>query len=175
MSQPDEYQYHSIWTPELVELNLPLAGLARRCIAMLIDQVLLGLLLIACWIGLLVFMALIAPAFRGLGSHMAAEMMIVIVIVLLLLSALSQILYFWGFHTFNNGQTLGKQWLHIQVVTDRGGKASGLTHLMRSIASLLDMLLISGSVGALMILLTRQEKRIADYAAGTIVVLVPDK
>lgn len=167
MSEIDEYQYHTICTPEMVELNLPLAGLARRCIAMLIDQILLGTFLLALWLGSFLLL--------GIKTHLGIEATVLLMLAFMaLLSVSSQILYFWAFSTFNNGQTLGKQWLGIQVVTDRGGKPSGTTHLIRSIVTLLDLILVSGGISALMILLTEREKRIADYAAGTIVVLVPD-
>jgi uncharacterized RDD family membrane protein YckC len=175
MTQADEYQYHSIWTPEMVELNLPLAGVARRCIAMFIDQVIIGLFLIAAWIGFTILIAALAPKFGNLSSQMGAGLFAGVVIVMILFTALAHILYFWGFPTFHNGQTLGKEWVRIQVVTDRGGRASGLTHLIRSIFTLLDILLLYGSVGVLMILMSKREKRIADYAAGTMVVILPEK
>jgi len=57
------------------------------------------------------------------------------------------------------------------VVTARGGRINSVTSLIRSLFNIADMLLFGGGVSALMILATEQEKRIADFAAGTLVIV----
>lgn len=172
MLQPNERQHHTIWTPELVEISLPLAGVARRCVAMLVDQILMGVLIT----GLIFFLLFAMGVFAGFMSSrldMETEIVLYVVLGLMLvfLSLGSYITYFWAFHTFNNGQTIGKKMLGIRVVTDRGGRASAWTCFVRALFDLLDMLLFYGGISVMMIIMTEREKRIADFAAGTIVIL----
>ena len=42
MGVPQPKQHHSIWTPEMVEISMPLAGIGRRCVARLVDHAILG-------------------------------------------------------------------------------------------------------------------------------------
>jgi uncharacterized RDD family membrane protein YckC len=169
--QPNEHQHHTIWTPELVEISLPLAGVARRVIAMLIDQVGIFLVLIGLIVTTFIVLGMNAQSFARSGSEGVPMMLMITVISIFLFCILSYFFYFWGFHTFNNGQTLGKMAVGIRVVTDRGGHAGVWTCFVRSLFDLLDMLLFYGGVSVMMIIMTQQEKRIADFAAGTIVIL----
>lgn len=93
-----------------------------------------------------------------------------ITITTLVVISLADFAYYWAFHSFMNGQTPGKRLMGIRVVTQRGGKINATTALIRGVFNIVDMALFSGGVSALMILMTQQEKRIADFAAGTIVV-----
>jgi uncharacterized RDD family membrane protein YckC len=147
--------HHTIWTPELVELSLPLAGIARRYVARLIDQALLAI----AYTGIILFSLL-----NVLGNQTASFILGVVLFVL------ADFIYFWAFHAFTNGQTPGKMLMKIRVVTPRGGKINSVTSLLRSLFNILDVALFWGGVSALMILGTEQEKRIADFAAGTIVI-----
>lgn len=165
MIQPDEHQHHTIWTPELVEISLPLAGVARRCMALLVDQCIIGFTLIGLWLAL--FAAAIAFANSTL---VAPEAIFLVYIALTLFSAVCYFCYFWVFHTLNNGQTPGKMWLKIRLVTDRGGQANTWTCFIRSLFDVTDMVLLYG-ISVILILTTQREKRIADFAAGTIVIL----
>ena len=169
MTQPDEYHYHTICTPELVEIQLPLAGVARRSMAMLVDQVLLVLVIIAIWSAIIFLMALFGHLYPHITHHQGLS--VSILIIGLGFTLIGPLLYFWAMHTFNNGQTLGKLWLQIQVVTDRGGKPNGLTHFIRALFTMFEMLFLCGSASMLMILFNAQEKHLADYAAGTVVIL----
>jgi uncharacterized RDD family membrane protein YckC len=167
MIQPDEHQHHTIWTPELVEISLPLAGVARRCIAMLVDQIIITMFMVALWT---VFFMTMAMAFETMLYTQSTVFMVVIV-GMMLFSLVFYFLYFWGFHTLNNGQTLGKMWLSIRLVTDRGGRANAWSCFVRQLFDILDMLLFYGGISVMLILMTEREKRIADMAAGTIVIL----
>lgn len=165
MGQPLPNQHHNIWTPELVEISLPLAGISRRILARLIDQVILvvfwGLLFLGGILALSYFPELISSEENG--WYVACGFLIVI--------ALTEFLYFTCFHMFTGGKTPGKYALGIRLVTARGGRINLTTALIRSVFNILDMALFSGGVSALMILGTEDEKRIADFAAGTIVIL----
>jgi uncharacterized RDD family membrane protein YckC len=159
-------QHHSIWTPELVELSLPLAGITRRVLARLLDQlILVGGYLAIVFAGMMLMGALSKEI---MGNPMLAVGLFCACFVL---AVLADFLYFWGFHAFTGGKTPGKMLLGIRVVTARGGRINGVTALVRSLFNFADMILFSGSVSAIMLVATDQEKRIADFAAGTIVVM----
>ncbi|HEY9686932.1 MAG TPA: RDD family protein [Coleofasciculaceae cyanobacterium] len=164
MGLPLLKQHHSIWTPELVELSLPLAGIARRVLARLLDQLIL--------VG--VYLAIVFAGFVGLGA-LAKDLDPALAVGLLcacfVLVVLTDFLYYWGFHALTGGKTPGKMLLGIRVVTARGGRINGVTALIRSLFNFADMILFSGSISAIMLVATEQEKRIADFAAGTIVVM----
>ncbi len=167
MLQPGEHQHHTIWTPELVEISLPLAGVARRCIAMLIDQLIVFSFLIGLFITAMITLGLSASYFHQFSGNV----FIMAIFGILLLCQILYSCYFWSFHTFNQGQTLGKMWLGIRLVTDRGGRANGWTCFIRSLFDILDMMLFYGGISVMMILMTDKEKRLADFAAGTLVIL----
>ncbi len=166
MIQPSEHQHHTIWTPELVEISLPLAGIGRRCLAMVIDQLVVMVVLILLWI---LFFSGAFAAFTTVGDQMGIPFAVGLILVLLL-TIFSYTLYFWGFHTFNHGKTLGKLCVGIRLVTDRGGRANGWTCFIRALFDMVDWMLFSGGVAVIMILASEREKRIADFAAGTIVI-----
>lgn len=161
---PDIKQDHTIWTPELVELSMPLAGIARRCLARLIDQVILLCICVGLFFAAISFPAVV---------HSSSTSVLVILFSgsCFLLIILSELLYFWAFHAFVNGKSPGKMALGIRVVTARGGKINAITSLLRSLFNIADVLLFAGGISALMILATDQEKRIADFAAGTLVIV----
>ena len=140
---------------------MPLAGIARRCLARLCDQAILLLFYIAYF----VWLALTA---RYYFTSMAAFASIQIASIIVF--TVADFAYYWAFHNFMNGQTPGKRLMGIRVVSQRGGKINATTALIRGVFNIVDMALFSGGVSALMILMTKQEKRIADFAAGTIVV-----
>jgi uncharacterized RDD family membrane protein YckC len=160
-SPPELNQHHTIWTPELVELSMPLAGIARRCLARLCDQLILFIFYVA-YIAWVIFNF---KHFYHSPTQLAA-----LQIASLIIFTVTDFAYFWAFHNFMNGQTPGKKWMKIRVVSQRGGKINATTALIRGLFNIVDMGLFSGGISALMILMTKQEKRIADFAAGTIVV-----
>lgn len=156
MGLPQLKDHHTIWTPELVEISLPLAGLARRCVARIVDQVLLVIVYVVIVLGALLGVAEAYPEAALIGG----AIMII----------LADFVYFWGFHAFMNGQTPGKALVGIRVVTERGGRINSVTSVIRSLLNFVDMILFYGGISAFMILGTSQEKRIADFGAGTIVI-----
>lgn len=170
MGQPLVKQHHSIWTPELVELSLPLAGITRRVLARIIDQVILAVIYVAIVIGGLVATGATYEVFeKRLGADGGIAAMIVACLALVLF-VLADFIYYWAFHAVTGGQTPGKMALGIRVVTPRGGRINGVTALIRALFNVIDSLLFWGSIAAIMILATDHERRIADFAAGTLVV-----
>ena len=166
MSSQNEYQHHSIWTPELVEISIPLAGVGRRVMAKLLDQVIVTLALGMLWGVFVTFWMIVGGLFQtgGLGF-------IVTLVLFSVFSVFSYLLYFWLFPAFNHGRTIGKALMGIRLVTDRGGKVGVWTCFVRALFDILDFMLFEGGISLIMMLVNDQEKRIADYAAGTLVIL----
>jgi uncharacterized RDD family membrane protein YckC len=169
-SQPVELRDQlSIETPELVSIDLSLAGIGSRCLAVLIDYLIQG---ITVWIGFL----LLALIFSGSASSASAPhvnastagkwgLAIGIAIPFLLHWG-----YFTLFEAFWNGQTPGKRVMKLRVI-QQSGRALGLFESMgRNLIRFIDMLPVFYFVGALCVFVNRRQQRLGDMAAGTLVV-----
>ena len=159
--EPDWDQL-SIETPELVGIDLPVAGIGSRFVALLVDYVIWFLAAIL----ILFLIALIDPSlshFSKLGEKWAVAIFILIPFLL-----------FWGYFTlfeaFWNGRTPGKRLAKIRVI-QRSGRGIGLFESMtRNLLRIVDQFPLVYMVGAISIFLTRDHQRLGDLAAGTLVV-----
>ena len=152
----------SIDTPELVEIEMPLAGIGSRFIALLIDYLIWG----AGFIVLFLLALLILPAV-GAFSRISGQWAVAIVIFLVFLCNWG---YFTLFEAFWNGRTPGKRVARIRVI-QRSGRAIGLFESMaRNLVRYVDFLPFFYGVGVIAIFVTRQHQRLGDLAAGTLVV-----
>jgi uncharacterized RDD family membrane protein YckC len=152
----------NIETPELVAIEMPLAGIGSRFIALLVDYVIwiIGLLFVI-WI-----FAFLMPglnAFNRLSAQWATA-------VYLFLLFLFNWGYFTLFEAFWNGRTPGKRIARIRVI-QRSGRAIGLFESMaRNFIRYIDQIPFFYAVGAIAIFVTRDHQRLGDLAAGTLVV-----
>ena len=158
----------------MVQLDIPFAGVARRFIARLVDEFLvwgfiLGLLVVSVYSG--IFLAALLESQSTVLGRFRDELFLLILIAVVLAVLVIKFIYYACFHAFNNGQTPGKMVTNIRLVTDRVGRANLWTCCIRSVVDFIDMALLSGVISFLMILVHKQEKRIADLASGTIVIL----
>jgi uncharacterized RDD family membrane protein YckC len=154
----------SIDTPELVAIQMPLAGIGSRFIALLVDYVIWGI-----GIGILMWIfAYFLPsltAFNRLSAQWATALYLFLIF-----------LFNWGYFTlfeaFNNGRTPGKRIARIRVI-QRSGRAIGLFESMaRNFIRYIDMFpwLVPYAVGVIAIFVSRDHQRLGDLAAGTLVV-----
>lgn len=149
------------------------AGLFRRCVAGLIDTLLLlPILLLG---GLLLCLAMGQPVPR-LGE-LSPDLLVASLLdgskggqALLLLSGILSLLYFFLFHAAR-GQTPGKQALRIMVIDVYGQRPSTWRCLLRTFGYLLSALPFS--LGFLWIGFDREKRALHDWLAGTYVVLAP--
>jgi uncharacterized RDD family membrane protein YckC len=153
----------TIDTPELIALELPLAGIGSRFLALAIDSL---LQLITAIIVLLIALILIAGPGRYFKNFGAA-------ITVLILYCL-----YWGYFAFFeiiwNGQTPGKRLVGIRVIKDSGRPITPLEAIGRNIMRAIDMFPgIFYIVGLICMMLNNRNKRLGDFIAGT--VLVHDK
>jgi uncharacterized RDD family membrane protein YckC len=145
-------------TPESVELDFTLAGIGSRTLALVIDYllwmtVLFLLLLLSAW---LVYSL---PAIDSLKKWIAA--------IQLLMLFVAYVGYFVFFETMWRGQTPGKRYAKIRVIRDDGRNAGLQQAIMRSLLRVIDDILF---IGLGLIIFTKQEKRLGDWVAGTVVV-----
>jgi uncharacterized RDD family membrane protein YckC len=143
----------TIITPEGVELELPLAGLGTRFLAIMID------LLIA------FTAALIAIIF---AASLAGELGLAIA------GALTILVFYLGyqvvFEVAGGGRTLGKRAAGIRVVMDGGAPVGLRASLIRATFLLLEGLSLLYFPAIVTVLASRNNQRIGDHAAGTLVV-----
>src|ERR1035437_204024 len=152
----------SIDTPELVAIEMPLAGIGSRFIALLVDYLIWG----AAFIVLGLLAAFLLPgieAFSKISAQWATAIFIFIVF-----------LFNWGYFTlfeaFWNGRTPGKRVARIRVI-QRSGQAIGLFESMaRNLIRYVDQIPFFYAVGVITMFATRQHQRLGDLAAGTLVV-----
>lgn len=153
-----------IETPELVEVNLEVAGLGSRFVAQIIDWcVKWGILL------LLVLLVAIPVSLLGAAGQFRTGS-------ILLLALIIGLFYFFllGFDIYyevrRNGQTPGKRLAGIRVIREGGAPLDFPSACIRNLLGLADFLPMFYMLGGLLILLTPRGQRLGDLAAGTIVV-----
>jgi uncharacterized RDD family membrane protein YckC len=143
-----------ISTPEGVSLELPLAGLGSRFVALLVDVLLQGIAFAA-----LIVVLVVADA----GGYAAAALVAVAVFAILFA-------YPVAFELGAGGRTPGKRWNGLRVVCDDGSPVTFRGSALRNILRLVDILPAMFLVGAIAIFATRNNQRLGDLAAGTLVV-----
>jgi uncharacterized RDD family membrane protein YckC len=152
----------SIETPELVNIEMPLAGIGSRFIALLVDYLIWGAGLLA-----LIFISIIVlPAMHVFSKH-SEQWTIALVIFIVFLFQWG---YFTLFEAFWNGRTPGKRVARIRVI-QRSGRAIGLFESMaRNLVRYVDWFPGFYGVGIIAVFASRQHQRLGDMAAGTLVV-----
>lgn len=149
----------SVATPEGVDLEVTLAGVGSRFVAGLLDQLLRWALLLA----LVALMALLQKAAGG-GFHGAGLVVLVVAIFLV------QFGYDVVFETRAAGRTPGKRWTGLRVVKMGGAPVGFVASALRNVLRIVDSLPGFYLVGMLSVLFTKNNQRLGDLAAGTIVV-----
>jgi uncharacterized RDD family membrane protein YckC len=148
----------TIATPEGVELDLPLAGLGSRFTGFLIDTILQILIVAAVSVLALVTLSGVAAG-----------------IVILVAFSLAVLGYDVLFEVLGGGRTPGKRAVGVRVVQDGGGPIGLRASLVRNVIRLVEGLPLSYLPAIIAILVTRNNQRLGDLAAGTLVVREPRK
>ncbi len=152
----------SIDTPELVPIQVPLAGIGSRFAALLLDSLIWLIAVLA----LSLLSWLLRPALGAFSRRSAQWAAAFYVFAIFLLN--------WGYFTlfeaFWNGRTPGKRIAGIRVIQS-SGRAIGLFESMaRNLIRYVDQIPFCYAVGALAVFASRQHQRLGDLAAGTLVV-----
>lgn len=156
----------TIRTPESVELEFTLAGVGSRAVALLIDYTILAAVLVVLLI-LWMFLAFQLTEMEVLLTVEAGTLQLWLVAIFSLLIFALYIGYFVGFETYWYGQTPGKRYAKIRVIRDDAQPERLFQATLRSLARPIDDIFF---IGVFFIILGRQEKRIGDWLAGTLVV-----
>ncbi len=152
----------SIDTPELVAIQMPLAGIGSRFIALLIDTLI--------WLAAILVLALaswiLVPGITAFSRLSAQWAVAIYVLVLFLLN--------WGYFTlfeaFWNGRTPGKRVARIRVIQQSGRPIGLFESMARNLIRYVDQIPFFYAVGVIAMFSTRQHQRLGDLAAGTLVV-----
>jgi uncharacterized RDD family membrane protein YckC len=148
-----QYEDHrTISTPEGVQLDLPLAGIGSRFMALLIDLVIGG---VVATVAILATLALVG----GVAASILAACAFLLVIVG----------YNVVFEVFGGGRTIGKRASRLRVVSDGGAQVGLRASLIRNVIRILELSLLY-IPAIISVLATRNNQRLGDLAAGTLVV-----
>jgi uncharacterized RDD family membrane protein YckC len=152
----------SIETPELVAIQMPLAGIGSRFIALLIDTLIWSIGMLFVWL----FISILLPGI-GAFSKFSAQWAVAVYVFLIFAFNWG---YFTLFEAFWNGRTPGKRIAHIRVI-QRSGRAIGLFESMaRNFIRYIDQIPFFYAVGVVAMFASKQHQRLGDLAAGTLVV-----
>lgn len=145
---------YDIATPEGVELHLPLAGLAPRALAWLVDAIVKTVAL-----G-------VASMFLPLLGNTGASIMAMLMFVML---------WFYNvlFEVLGHGATPGKRYVGLAVMNRNGTPVGWSGSLLRNLIRFVDVLPGCYAFGCISVLISRRFQRLGDLAAGTIVVHRP--
>lgn len=163
MPSPHAGERLSLATPERALLSLPIAGVGSRALAYLADLLLLAL----AWAVAIVAFSVVAPLIDVWGELSAVARVAAVVAVFFVQ---------WGYWTvaevFFKGQTPGKRLLGIRVVRQDGSPVGLFESAVRNLLRLVDFLPALYPVGLTTMLIDRQNRRLGDLAAGTVLVRV---
>jgi uncharacterized RDD family membrane protein YckC len=155
----------TLLTPESVELEFNLAGIGNRAFALLIDYHVLGVIVV---LFLIAWSFLSIPLVEILTPLTDSDIIGIWRVAIAILGTFSIYMgYFVFFETLWQGQTPGKRFAKIRVIRDDGRTVGLQQGTLRALLRPIDDTLF---IGAFLIMLTSQEKRLGDMVAGTIVI-----
>ena len=151
-------------TGEAVEIRYELAGLGSRFLAVSVDLLAQFALVIV----LFVAYALAAP----LIARIAYGKVITPWLIAFAVAVLFMIFFGWFivFETWWSGRTPGKRALGLRVVRDGGFPIDPGAAVIRNLVRIAEFFLGGYTLSAVSALISKENKRLGDYAAGTIVV-----
>ena len=151
----------TIETPEQTSLEFPLAGIGSRFLAVALDTLLQFAVYIV--LGLIALLVASFGVVGALGKQWGIAILIFIAFTI-------QFGYFALFEALWNGQTPGKRWTHLRVIQDSGRPINAYDSVLRNLLRIVDTLPSLYAIGIITMLISKENKRVGDYAAGTVVV-----
>ena len=156
-----------IQTTQHVPLQMDLATLGDRILAYLIDGLIVGMY---AFIAIMVWGFVFGSNIDSVGGTGAVAM--VVAGVLLLIPAIA---YHLLMEIFNNGQSIGKRAMDIQVVAKDGGEVTVGMYLLRWLLRFVDISLFNGIVAIITIAVSDNRQRLGDMVANTVVIKLKKK
>lgn len=158
MASPDKL---TIETPEQTSLEFPLAGIGSRFLALAADTMIQLSLLAAIGGAALTFI----PMARLIGMLSQWAIAGLIMGVFLVYEG-----YFAFFEAIWNGQTPGKRLCGLRVMKDDGRPIGIYDSIARNLLRIVDQMPGIYAIGIVVMLFSKQSKRLGDHVAGTVVV-----
>ena len=159
----------NIDTPEQVDLRFQVAGLGSRFVAILLDH----LIQFAFYL-LLIIVLLVVFAGSRTATSAASEQLDTAGKWFVAAFIFANFCIVWGyfslFEAFWRGQTPGKRVMRLRVIKDTGRQITFFEALARNLLRTIDYLPSLYLVGVITMLCNKRNKRLGDFAAGTIVV-----
>jgi len=162
MDQPGFDQLR-IDTPEQIALELPLAGIGSRFLAIAIDTLIQAAIYL---ITALIFLLAIPVGSASLNflPRLVGPAMAVFILFAV----------YWGYFAFFEiiwkGQTPGKRYAGIRVIKESGRPINAYEAIGRNLMRAVDVLPSLYGVGLVCMMCNRQSRRLGDFVAGTVVV-----
>lgn len=160
----------SVQTPESIAFSYELAGLGSRFLALVLDFIVQGIIFSAIIWGLVLLAAGAPRATHAVAStsEKTAESLATAAIIALVFIVFFA--YFIVFETFWNGRTPGKKLMGLRVVRDGGYPIDFTSAAIRNLVRVGEVALGFYAISAVVCVLSPENKRLGDLAAGTIVV-----
>lgn len=152
---------YRVMTPESVEFAFELAGLASRMLAVLVDTLIIAALAIAALV-----VSQLARLLPALGATGLAGLLAPVLVFACVFGYFAVLEWRW------NGQTVGKRMLALRVIDERGFSIDLFQSVLRNLLRIVDLMPFFYGVGGLTALANPRQKRLGDFAAGTLVVRV---
>jgi uncharacterized RDD family membrane protein YckC len=151
-------------TGEAVAIEYELAGLGSRFLAVAVDFI--------AQIVLLIVVGLLFLALRSTIEHLAPEKYLNAILgaIAVVLVFLVFFVWFIGFELWWGGRTPGKRALGIRVVRDGGFPVDAGAAIIRNLVRMVEVAFGFYTISAISALISKENKRLGDFAAGTIVV-----
>ncbi len=157
----DPIEKLTIETPEQIALEFPLAGVGSRGMALLVDTLVQGVTALVVIVAAMLLGPDLSIYWTSAGKWMTAA-------VIILLFCL-----YWGyfaiFEALWNGQTPGKRQAKIRVISASGRPITVFESIARNFMRAIDSQLLY-VVGAVSIAVDKNNRRLGDMVAGTVVV-----
>lgn len=151
-----------IETPEGVDLEVTLAGLASRTGACFVDSLIVTAALVV---------LLIAVTMLGaLAEQTSSDLYFLIIGIGALASFVLLIGYYLVFESLNGGRTPGKAAFGIRVIRVDGSPLGFGAVAIRNLVRLVDFLPAFYAVGLIAMVTNKRNQRLGDLAAGTVVI-----
>jgi uncharacterized RDD family membrane protein YckC len=148
-----------IITSQNVVLQYELASLQDRVLAFILDMICLA-----------VGWAIMTGIFSGIFSFSKTAQSIVVMLLMCLAC-----FYSLAFEFFNDGRSIGKMAMKIQVIKLAGGKTTFSDYTARWVFRLIDIHFSLGGIASILIMSSAKGQRIGDIIANTAVVKIEPK
>ena len=155
-------------TGESIAVRYELAGLGSRFLAVSLDMTIQLLAVLLMFLIVTLLTAPIASVAAHVHFGKTARAIMIGLLSALVFALVSG--YFIVFELFWNGRTPGKRALGIRVVRDGGLPIDVGAAVVRNVVRLAELTIGAYLVSAVIALLSPENKRLGDFAAGTIVV-----